>query len=232
MNKIFMLSGLSKNMKFPDGLKGILQKELKGLKNMVGIASTPEQFEINDMFFFGNEKVNSIISMFEGVNPEFCKYDLIDSRTSEDDAVELLNKADLLYLMPGDPYKQLEFLNLHTKIKSSVQNFKKVIVGVSAGTMNMAKKAYYLADEDYPNSQFYDALGITDITVVPHFIPQDRTIEMIRDSFFHDIYGLPETSMITIINGEIKFTGESYHYDKGNITIINKEKKLSEREEI
>ena len=45
----------------------------------------------------------------------------------------------------------------------------KILIGVSAGSMNMAIKGYYSNDKDYPKTWFYNGIGLVDITIDPHF---------------------------------------------------------------
>lgn len=163
--------------------------------------------------------------MLKSVNEEFSEFELIDERKDEDETARLIEQADLLYLMPGNPYTQMEFLNRNPKSLQAIKKFQGIILGVSAGTMNMAKQAYYLKDEGYEESKFYSGLGLTDITVIPHFNNDSNQIDLIRDSFNHEIYRLPEFSAIIVDNdGKVKFVGRCYRFNKGNITIINKEK--------
>lgn len=225
MKTLILLSGLNKEMNFQGELESTLKDKLKGLRKVVGIASTPEKFKINDMFFWGNEEWNGTVNMFKNVNECFTDFALIDARREEDEIVNLIEQTDLLYLMPGDPYTQMEFLQKSPKYMQAIKKFQGTILGVSAGTMNMAKQAYYLKDEDYNESRFYNGLGLTDVTVVPHFNNQSDILDPIRDSFKHEIYGLPEFSAIIIDAGEnIEFIGKCYRFYNGNISIINKEK--------
>lgn len=45
-----------------------------------------------------------------------------------------------------------------------------ILIGVSAGSMNMAIKGYYSNDKDYPKTWFYNGIGLVDITIDPHLI--------------------------------------------------------------
>lgn len=51
MRTLILLSGLSGKMTFQGELESNLRDRLKGLKKVVGIASTSKKIEINDIFF-------------------------------------------------------------------------------------------------------------------------------------------------------------------------------------
>ena len=68
--------------------------------------------------------------------------------------------------MGGDPFKQLEVLR---KIDCKKLFKNKILIGVSAGSMNMAIKGYYSNDKDYPKTWFYNGIGLVDITIDSHF---------------------------------------------------------------
>jgi peptidase E len=86
--------------------------------------------------------------------------------------------------------------------------------------MNLGKVAFYSKDEDYPETIFYDALGITDLTIDPHFDinDKDRVNEAIKGSKKHKIIGLPDYSAIVIEEDDsIKNIGVNYVFEGGKM---------------
>lgn len=96
----------------------------------------------------------------------------------------------------------------------------KILIGVSAGSMNMAIKGYYSSDKDYPKTWFYDGIGLVDITIDPHF--DINNLEWVNEnkkySYIHEIVGLPNESTIIIDNNDsINYIGEYYVFHDGEI---------------
>lgn len=131
--------------------------------------------------------------------------------------IDIINKSDIIHLMGGDPFKQLEILR---KIDCKKLFKNKILIGVSAGSMNMAIKGYYSNDKDYPKTWFYDGIGLVDITIDPHF--DINNLEWVNEnkkySYIHEIVGLPNESAIIIDNNDsINYIGEYYVFCDGEI---------------
>ena len=131
--------------------------------------------------------------------------------------IDIINKSDIIHLMGGDPFKQLEILR---KIDCKKLFKDKILIGVSAGSMNMAIKGYYSNDKDYPKTWFYNRIGLVDITIDPHF--DINNLEWVNEnkkySYIHEIVGLPNESAIIIDNNDsINYIGEYYVFCDGEI---------------
>lgn len=171
MVKIYLLSG-------GDKLKGIFTKEqeellktdLKGKKNLVSIGAKME-YEKNDIYFYGDDSTLGVKKCF--IFSDLTNFNLIDGRTSKEDGLKLLKNADIIYLQGGDPFVQLKYIK-NNGYDDFLENYDGILLGLSAGTMNLSKIAFYSKDEDYPETIFYDALGITNLTIDPHFDINDK----------------------------------------------------------
>ena len=218
--KIYLLSG-------GDKLKGMITKEqeellkadLKGKTNLVLIGAKRE-YEKNDIYFNGDDSILGTIKYF--AFSDLTKFNLIDGRTSKEDGLQLLKKADIIYLQGGDPFVQLKYIK-DNGYDDFLKDYDGILLGLSAGTMNLGKIAFYSKDEDYHETIFYDALGITDLTIDPHFDIDDkkREKEAIEGSKKHKIIGLPDYSAIVIDEkGNIKNIGINYVYENGKLKSI------------
>lgn len=89
--------------------------------------------------------------------------------------------------------------------------------------MNLAKEAYYSKDEELKESMFYQALGLVDITIDPHFDinNKEQMSEIIKNSNHKRIVGLPEESGIRIANKNISYINKCYQFEKEKMTEIN-----------
>lgn len=211
MSKIYLLSG---GDSFPLEVEKMLKQDLKDKHNLVSIGAERE-YEKNNIYFYGSESSVGTIESFKF--SDLDNFNLIDGRTPKEDGLELLKNADIIYLQGGNPFIQLEYIR-----KNGYDEFFKeyngIILGLSAGTMNLGKIAFYSKDEDYPKTLFYNALGITNLTIDPHFDINDkeRVKENIEWSKKHKIIGLPDYSAIIIEkDGSMKNVGIHYVFENG-----------------
>lgn len=219
--RIYILSGGSKESKlFTKEQETLMKEDLKGKNNLVSIGAGKE-CEKNDDYFYGNEEILGTIKSFEF--SDLTNFHLIDERTSWEEGAKLLKKADIIYLQGGDPFVQLEYIkrNGYDKI---LKEFNGIILGVSAGSMNLGKVSFYSKDEDYLETIFYEGLGLTNITIDPHFDINDieRVEEVKVNSKKHRIIGLPDYSAIIVgEDGTITKLGPSYIFE--NEKIVNQD---------
>lgn len=127
---------------------------------------------------------------------------------------------DAIFLMGGNPINQIEIIN---KINlKNIINKAKVVIGVSAGAINLSKEAIYF--NDYSKKiEMYDGIGLTDINVYPHFdITNEYFVEEVKMvSRLKSLIALPNNSFIKIDDKQIEFIGDSFKIDKENIIKIN-----------
>ena len=213
---IVMLSGPDKRIGFSKDVKKFLNKELKNCNSLVAIAAS-DCAKKNDDYFNGTDMALGVKGMFNQLDVNIKDYYLLDYRNSLNEMIDIINKSDIIHLMGGDPFKQLEILR---KIDCKKLFKNKILIGVSAGSMNMAIKGYYSSDEDYPKTWFYDGIGLVDITIDPHF--DINNLEWVNEnkkySYIHEIVGLPNESTIIIDNNDsINYIGEYYVFHDGEI---------------
>lgn len=210
---IIMLSGPNKRLGFSEEVKKVLNKELKGYKSLVAVAAS-ESSEKNNKYFNGGEDSLGAKGMFGQLDVAINDYYLIDIHSSKEEIINYINKSDIVYLMGGNPFVQLRLLNT-IDYKNLFKD--KIIIGVSAGSMNLAKYAYYSKDNDYPVTHFYEGLNMVDITIDPHFdITNDgQVIEAKNSSKNHKIIGLPNESGIVVRDNNIEYIGNYYVIEDG-----------------
>ena len=141
-----------------------------------------------------------IRNMFNSIK----EFYLIDRRTSVDDMINIIKKVDIIYLFGVNPLIQLDIIK---RIDYKKLFKDKVLLGISAGSMNLGKIGYYSKDDDYDKTFFYEGLGFTDITIDPHFDINNRkqVNEIIDSSYKYKIIGLPNDSCIVIKDNEIYY---------------------------
>lgn len=217
---IYMLSGPGKSTGFPEKIKESLKEDLMSKKNIVFIPTTADNFEKNDLYVYGNnESVTGIINYLKEIS-KLENVDIIDYRMSNQEAKKSIEEADILYLLGGNPFTQIEYLRKQ-KYDKVIKNFSGIIIGTSAGAMNLCKVVYCSKDEDFIESSFYKGLGLVDITIDPHFdINNEEQVKEIKiNSKKRRIIGLPNDSAIIISNKQVKYIGTVYLFENDELII-------------
>lgn len=126
-----------------------------------------------------------------------------------DRAAELVGSADLIILSGGHVPTQNAFFQ-RIGLRGLLQGWDGTIISISAGSMNCASMVYSLPEEpgeavDPFYHRFFPGLGLTDISIIPHF-QKLREVWLdgyhsindlaVGDSFGHTFYCLPDGSYI------------------------------------
>jgi len=190
----------------------LLHDDLPNRNSLVSICTNPSEYDHNDQF------VGEIISEWlDPVDLKFNEYHLIDYRVSKKMAQSLILKASAIFLHGGNPSSLNAFLEeyeLSEVIKGSSAG---VIIGASAGAMNMSAKFPY---QDKSGSiKTYDGLGLCNFAFYPHF---DSDSPFFKDvlmplSQIIGLYAGCEDSTIRIKNGKLEFFGDVYFISNSKI---------------
>ena len=216
------------NNKILDNIK----KYVKKYENFLFVASNEFDNEATDVY------ANVTFESFNMTLP-FENYYILDSRT-EDIADELIQKADLIFLCGGHVPTQNKFFN-NINLKEKIKSTNALIIGGSAGAMNMADTVYCppeLEGEaiDPKFNKVYKGLGLTNINVFPHYdelkdypVDEIHVIKeiVIPDSFKYDIYAINNGSYI-LIDDKNYLYGEAYLIKDGKIEKINENDKIKQ----
>ena len=233
MQKVFLVSSLDCNYKidgvrYPKKINNIngiveqIQSNLSGNHKIVFFASAPECYDLTDNYS------NIIFQGFQKSGIHFENVVIIDERFQGDLESEV-KSADLIFLLGGDPDIQIEYFK-RFGLKELLNNYSGVIVGQSAGAMNLAEIVLCSPEYEEQIGQNYkwEGLGKTKINIEPHFIlnvteeldTKLRT-ELLRISNEGSLYAIPDGSHI-FDNGEtIVIFGEAYLIENGNVVKIN-----------
>lgn len=202
----YLFSNIDKVNGFNEQQIKYLSKDLKTCKSILFI---PGDYDKEKYIIYKDK----IINWLKSIEVSFSECYL----TGLDDE---LKSYDVIFLMGGNPINQIEIIN---KINlKNIINKAKVVIGVSAGAINLSKEAIYF--NDYSKKvEMYDGLGLTDINVYPHFdITNEYFVEEVKMvSRLKSLIALPNNSFIKIDDKQIEFIGDSFKVDKENIIKIN-----------
>lgn len=209
-----------------NGIVDNIKKYTKKFDNFLFVASSEDNIEITDMYAMNTFKAFSLTIPFKN-------YYVLDIRT-EDKALELIKNADFIYLCGGHVPTQNNFF-CKINLKEIISESDALIVGVSAGSMNCARRVYCppeLEGEalDINFKKYYDGLGLTNINILPHYedekdtiIDGKRFIEdiILPDSFENSIYAISDGDYILVNGNNNILYGNGFKIENGNIIKID-----------
>lgn len=213
----YLLSGIDKINGFTKEQASTLKKDIKSNSIITFIASDFDNIEKTD------SNKNVLIDSFNKIGITFkCEY-LVDKRTSKEHAKELLESSDIVFLMGGDTYKQMNSINEYD-IKNDIIS-RNLIIGVSAGSLNQSKNVIYL--DEYQDFKLvrYEGLGLVDFNIYPHLDLKNNEFlkEIFTVSNTAPLIALPNESFIRCENGNIEYHGNYYKVKNSVMNINGKE---------
>lgn len=199
---------------FTDDIADILKKELTVRDSLVFVSCHPDDFVQND------EDSHGMHNMFAERNMSFIRHSVIDRRTTPEDAVRLIREASCIFLMGGNATLQYQLM-CDKGIVSEIRQSSAVILGVSAGSMNMG----YPTVDIYETMKPYEALAFANLTVKAHYLSEDDYwLDSLKQvSMEMPICLMVDESAIFVKEESIAKIGQIYWMVKGEITPITRE---------
>lgn len=203
-----------------------LCKSLKHVTKALFITSDPDNYNFTEEFAFAIKETMRITGI------EFEEYSILDNRNIEI-ADELIADAGFIILAGGHVPTQNRFFQ-KIKLRERMQNYKGVILGISAGTMNSADIVYAQPEMegeaiDPAYQKFIPGLNLTKYMILPHYqetknhvLDGKRLFEDVTysDSYGREFYALPDGSYLYSKEGVEKICGEAYLIKNGTCTKI------------
>lgn len=200
---------------WPNGYTEVFIRELfqylTSTNNFVYVASDFAGHERSEFFFklsLQEFKRHSII---------FDHAAIVDFECAPDKAAEYIHNADVVMLAGGPTLKQIEHIRKY-KLEEALQNRDGITIGISAGSINMAKRVVLARDvnDDIPELSIYDGIGLVEINVEPHLneMMPEHELEIEDAAKYAPIYGLYDESFIVEADGEITVFGQYKIFSK------------------
>lgn len=199
---------------FPSDITERLRKELIRRDSLVFVSGWPADYKRND------EDCDGMHNMFAERNLAFAKHCVIDERTESRQAVELIENASCIFLMGGHP--ELQFQLIREKgLDVAICNSTAAVLGVSAGSINMAKRSLDTKESLVP----YNGLGLADVTIKPHFNVANQQVltDLLQVSMEIPIFATEDDSAIFVSGNDINFVGKIHWVNKGKICPLSQE---------
>ena len=192
---------------FTDEIAQVLRENLPVRERLVFISAWPEDCARND------DDSDGMHRMFAERGMGFASHFVIDRRTSAAEAAELVRAAGCVFLMGGDPVLQMVLIR-DLGLVFPLRESHAVILGVSAGAMNMGKQVAEIWD----SKAFYEGLGLADITIKSHYAEGDWFVPLLKElSRTHPIVAMEDESAIFINEDGKRALGRMWLFDGGEI---------------
>jgi len=198
---------------FTDDIAKVLKAELTERDSLVFISTWPDNYTQNDKDSHGMH------SMFAERNMPFTKHSVIDNRTESEEAVRLIREASCIFLMGGNATLQFDLM-CRKGILDEVRKSSAVILGVSAGSMNMGKHVVDIYESLTP----YEGLGFADLTIKAHYPLEEALLQSVKQvSIELPVCLMTDESAIFMKKDSIIQIGQIYRMVKGEISEFTQE---------
>lgn len=161
-------------------------------------------------------------TMFRENGVTFNEVNTIDYRTSKEKAFEYIENTDVIWLSGGNTLKQIEHMKEYNLIPV-LQKREGITIGMSAGSINMAKRVVLARDinDNIPELAIYEGIGLVDINVEPHLdsANEEHMKEVYEASQYATIYGLYDNSFIKIVGDNMDIYGVYFKYRNGESVV-------------
>lgn len=195
---------------FSDAHEVVLRENLYKRDSIVFISADPENYVQND------DDRDGMHEMFAERGLAFAEKHIIDRRTNAKEAVRLVREADCIWLMGGESKRQLELIR-DLKLVSELRESRAMVLGVSAGSMNLGHYVAYVWDKP----EFYEAIGLTNITIKAHFEEGEWFLPtLLKMSMIHPIVAMEDMSAIFVKGKDIWKIGNMHLVDRGELRPI------------
>lgn len=197
----YIFSSFDKDIRFNE-VANYFKNDMVLYKNIVFI---PANFE-------NMEKVNGYanidVSWFKEIGINLNGITVLNDTMTKEEMFRSIENADIIFLMGGDTLKQNDFL-MKNDLKPIIKTFKKVVIGIIAGAINLSNISLCSKDEEdgVEKTITYEGIGRINYTIEPHFEIDNKILlqnELYPLSEKMTIYGLPNNTGVRIIDSNFE----------------------------
>lgn len=214
----YIFSSFDKDIRFNE-VANYFKNDMVLYKNIVFV---PANFE-------NMEKVNGYanidVSWFKEIGINLNGITVLNDTMTKEEMFSSIENADIIFLMGGDTLKQNDFL-MKNDLKPIIKTFKKVVIGISAGAINLSNISLCSKDEEdgVEKTITYEGIGRINYTIEPHFDIDNKIFlqnELYPLSEKMTIYGLPNNTGVRIIDSNFEILyGDFYKISNNEVEKI------------
>ena len=212
---IGMFSGFPMR-RFPQAIARRLKEALVCRERLVFLSAWPDDAARND------EDAAGMHGMFAACGMPFDRFSVIDACTEACSAQQMILTADCVFLMGGHPTQQMQLIR-EKEIEGELCASRGVLLGVSAGAINMARRALDVWESPVP----YEGVGLTNITIKAHVNPGEqallRTLQQASAAHRLPICAMEDESAIFISENGADWLGRIRCVEDGEVRPLTQE---------
>lgn len=198
---------------FTDSVAEILKQKLNVRDSLIFVSGWPDHYEQNDTDSDGMHQ------MFVECNIPFANHYVIDNRTNTDEAIKLVREASCIFLMGGNATLQFKLM-CDKGILDEIRQSSAVILGISAGAMNMGGPTVDIYESSIP----YEGLGFANITLKAHYPFDGKLLHSLKQvSAELPVCLMTDESAIFVTKDMITSIGQIYHLVNGDIAPLTRQ---------
>jgi len=211
----------------PKQVADALLSDIPIRKSLVFICATPSDHKFN-----AEQLSIAKDAWLEPAGVIFDTYHLVDYRTTKEATHKLLKDASAIFLLGGKAAVQNAFLAEYELLDTIKENDAAVIMGVSAGAMNMSAKwisSKYISPDSARHTagetKIYNGLELDNFALEAHVDIDD--IELIQNELLPlsqniDVYAACYDSVIRVKDGKREFFGDVYLISDSKVSKMKK----------
>jgi len=199
---------------FPEDFSKLLRTYIKTGMSLVFVASEFENiYEKTDWY------CDHFLKMFSDCGITFGRVDVIDGRMSKETAQATVKNADVLWLAGGDTPTQFAYLEAYGLIPH-IKKHKGVVIGMSAGSINMTKIAVCTLTCEHNKLEIYEGMGLVEFSVEPDLDKDNISDELLELSEKYPLYGICDDSAIICTEDNTSYIGDVFFIDNRHVTQV------------
>lgn len=196
---------------FPPAVSAALSSVITRREHFAFVASEFECLHEKTDRYFAH-----FLELFAACGIRFEKACVVDGRMTPEEAQRAVREADVVWLSGGDTPSQFGYFKQYGLV-DALKKHGGVVIGMSAGAINMAETAVCTLTCTHDRFEIYPALGLVSTSVEPHFDPENITEELLRLSEVYPLYGLCDEGMILVKRENTYFFGDIYKLDNRTV---------------
>lgn len=214
----YIFSSFDKDIRFNE-VANYFKNDMVLYKNIVFVPTNFENMEkVNDY-------ANIDVFWFKEIGINLNGITVLNDTMTKEEMFRSIENADIIFLMGGDTLKQNDFL-MKNDLKPIIKTFKKVVIGISAGAINLSNISLCSKDEEdgIEKTITYEGIGRINYTIEPHFDIDNKILlqnELYPLSEKKTIYGLPNNTGVRIIDSNFEILyGDFYKISNNEVEKI------------
>ncbi len=224
---------LSNANDFIDRIRGVLPEN----PHVVFVASNPADHGGTCAF------AAITTAAFAEAGISFASYQVLDGTTAHR-AYPMIAHCDFVVLSGGHVPTQNAFFR-KIRLRHLLKHFHGTVMGISAGSMNMADTVYVQPEEpgesvpEFP--RFAPGLGLTGVNILPHYQKvKDNMLDGLRlfedityaDSLGREFFALPDNSYFYQDDQGLLLCGQGYRLKDGILELLTVDGEVLNMEEL